>query len=336
MSAIPPTDPKSTPPPLPASSSRTLLVADPLFLEHRTGEHPESPQRLTAILGQLESSGLAARTRRLAPVAASLETLLRVHPTDYLERLAAWESAGGGQVEEDTVMSSRSAFVARSAAGSLCAIVDRVLDGDADNGFAAVRPPGHHALADRPMGFCLLGTIAIAAEHARSRGVDRVLIVDFDVHHGNGTQDLFYDREEIGFLSLHRFPFYPGTGAATETGTGRGLGTTVNLPMTFGTPTDTILPRFADAVERLAERLRPDLLLVSAGFDAHRLDPVGNLGFEVEDFGTITRILTDTAARWCGGRLVSVLEGGYHPRWLAESVGIHLQGLIEATGERSA
>jgi acetoin utilization deacetylase AcuC-like enzyme len=232
------------------------------------------------------------------------------------------------------VVSAASFDVARFAAGAACDAVDRVLRGEDTTALCIARPPGHHALPDRAMGFCLFNNVAIAARVAiDEHGLDRVLVVDWDVHHGNGTQDIFYTDERVGFFSAHRWPFYPGTGASDETGSGQGLGITRNLPLEFGTTRETYRARFRRELESFAATVKPQLVLVSAGFDAHREDPIGSLGLEAEDFGELTRDVLDVAAVHAGGRVVSLLEGGYNPKRLAESVAEHLRGLL-ASGQR--
>jgi acetoin utilization deacetylase AcuC-like enzyme len=217
------------------------------------------------------------------------------------------------------------------AAGAACDAVDRVLSGEDRTALCIVRPPGHHALPERAMGFCLFNSIAIAARCAVDKhNLDRVLIVDWDVHHGNGTQDIFYADGRVGFFSIHRWPFYPGTGASDETGTGTGLGMTRNVPVPFGTSRDAYRDAFRDGLEEIAARIKPQLVLVSAGFDAHREDPIGSLGLEVEDFGVLTKDVLDVASVHSGGRVVSLLEGGYNVERLAESVALHLEGLLDA------
>ena len=208
------------------------------------------------------------------------------------------------------------------------AAVDAVLGGQHDRAMCLVRPPGHHALPGRAMGFCLFNNIALAAAHARAvHELDRVLIVDWDVHHGNGTQDIFYDDGQVHFLSTHRFPFWPGTGDEDETGTGDGLGATLNVPLPFGITREQYQAAFAHALETAAERCRPQLVLISAGFDAHRLDPIGSLGLESADFVELTERVVEVAQVHCDGRIVSFLEGGYHVDALAESVLLHLDAL---------
>jgi len=307
----------------------TLLYADPRFLDHDTGAHPESAVRLRHIVERLESSGLAAQCTRPAWAMAEDSQLLAVHERAYLERLAAVARQGGGQLDVDTVMSPASYDVARLAAGAACDAVRRVATGEDAHALCLVRPPGHHALARRAMGFCLLGNVAVAARLALDElGLDRVLIVDWDVHHGNGTQDMFYSDGQVGYFSIHRWPFYPGTGAADETGAGSGLGLTRNLPTAFGTPRREQLTAFADELAYFAARVKPHLVIISAGFDSHALDPVGSLGLETEDFAELTRSVLAVAADHCNGRTVSVLEGGYNPPVLAEGVAVHLEELI--------
>jgi acetoin utilization deacetylase AcuC-like enzyme len=309
----------------------TLLYYDPRFLDHDTGSHPERAERLRQVMAHLEVTGLADRCERPGWQPASRERLERVHEPGYIDRLAALAEQGGGWLDPDTVISAASPGVARLASGAACDAVTRILAGEAKTALCLVRPPGHHALAERAMGFCLLNHIAVAACVAlEEHRLERVLIVDWDVHHGNGTQDTFYADGRVGYFSIHRWPFYPGTGAADETGTGDGLGATRNLPVAFGTPREVYRDRFRRELEDFAARIRPQLVLVSAGFDAHRADPIGSLGLEVEDFAMLTNIVCDVAAVHAEGRVVSVLEGGYNPPVLAECVETHLRGLMQA------
>ncbi len=307
----------------------TLLYYDPLFLEHQTGQHPERAERLVQIVRQLERTGLDQRCRRPTWEPATLAQLAAVHAPDYIARLEAFTRAGGGRIEEDTVCSPRSYDAARLAAGAVCDAVGRVIAGQERKALCLVRPPGHHALRDAPMGFCLFGNVAVGARLAiREFDVNRVLIVDWDVHHGNGTQATFWEDPQVGFLSIHRWPFYPGTGRADETGTGDALGTKRNVPVEFGTPRRAYLDQFAGALEKLANKVRPELVIVSAGFDAHRDDPVGSLGLETEDFEPLTNAALDVAEEYAGGRIVSVLEGGYNTGVLAGCVELHLERLL--------
>jgi acetoin utilization deacetylase AcuC-like enzyme len=307
----------------------TLLYSDPRFLEHDPGPHPESPVRLEHITRLLDSSGLAARCARPSWEGAHDAALLRVHDADYLKTLAEVARRGGGRLDADTVASRESFDVARLAAGAACDAVRRVVAGEDRSALCLVRPPGHHALRNRAMGFCLLGNVAIAARAAIDQlQLDRVLVVDWDVHHGNGTQDMFYDDSRVAYFSIHRWPFYPGTGAADEVGCGDGLGFTKNLPVTFGTPRREYLTHFTNELECFAAKAKPQLVLISAGFDSHAADPIGSLGLETENFAELTRVVQAVADAYAGGRIVSVLEGGYNPPVLAECVGRHLENLL--------
>lgn len=307
----------------------TLLYTDPCYLEHRTGGHPESPARLEAISRELARRQLLERCGLPACPAVSLERLTRVHTGEHVHRIEAFSGAGGGQIEVDTIVSPRSYDAALCAAGAACDAVERVVRGEDRTALCLVRPPGHHALADGPMGFCLFNNVAVAARVAVDElGLDRVLIVDWDVHHGNGTQDMFWSDGRVAFFSVHRWPFYPGTGAADETGGGAGLGFIKNLPLRFGISREDYQVRVADAMTSLADKVKPQLVLISAGFDAHRLDPVGSLGLETEDYIELTRLVADVAKTHADGRVVSLLEGGYHVDALAESVAVHLETLL--------
>ena len=307
----------------------TLLYRDDRFLLHQTGSHPERPERLRAIHARLEQSGLLTRCTLPNVVSAADDDILRVHPASHLKRIREFAEAGGGRIEVDTVMSPDSADVAKLAVGAAVDAVSRVVSGRDSTALCLVRPPGHHALPDGPMGFCLFGNAAIAARTAVQRlGLDRVLVVDWDVHHGNGTQDVFYEDEQVGFFSAHRFPFYPGTGRKSETGRGSGLGTTFNLPLEFGISRLNYLSAFEHMLTRAADSIRPDLIVISAGFDAHADDPVGSLGLETEDFQTLTELVLQVADTHCGGRLVSILEGGYNVDRLADCVEVHFETLL--------
>ncbi|HEV3416553.1 MAG TPA: histone deacetylase [Pirellulales bacterium] len=307
----------------------TLLYSDPRFLEHATGDHPENSTRLVHIMRQLEATGLADRCPRPEFEPVSQRRLTRVHDPDYVAEVAEFAACGGGLLEADTVVGPKSYDAALLAAGAVADAVERVVRGEDTTALCLVRPPGHHARPKAAMGFCLFDNVAVGARVAVDElHLDRVLIVDWDVHHGNGTQEIFWRDAAVGFFSVHRWPFYPGTGASDETGSGPGLGTTVNLPLPFGTPREEYMERFTGEVARLADRLRPQLILLSAGFDSHRADPVGSLGLETEDFAALTAAVRDVAQAHAGGRIVSVLEGGYNPPVLAECVALHLEELM--------
>jgi acetoin utilization deacetylase AcuC-like enzyme len=311
----------------------TLLYYHERFLDHVTGPgHPERPARLAQVISHLEREGLVAQCRRENWDNISPERLARVHRLTYATEIEAFARQGGGRFESDTVVCPATYDVARFAAGAVADAVERVVRGDDKNALCLVRPPGHHALAAEAMGFCLFNNVAIGARVATDEHqLDRVLIVDWDVHHGNGTQATFWTDPRVGFFSIHRWPFYPGTGDRDETGSGPGLGTTVNVPVRFGTSRKDYMSHFRAALGDFAERMRPQLIVISAGFDSHRDDPVGSLGLEMEDFVELTHIVRDIASVHSGGRMVSVLEGGYNPGILAGCVDVHLQGLLQNT-----
>lgn len=306
-----------------------LLLTDEIFLQHDTGRgHPERAERLRSLLLELQTNAVTHRYCWHEFRPASLDELHRVHTAAHVESVREFAHKGGGRIESDTVVSPRSFEAACRAAGAGVCAVDSVLAGEAERALCLVRPPGHHALAHQAMGFCLFNNVAVAAAHARAaHGVERVLIVDWDVHHGNGTQDIFYDTDRVVFFSAHRSPFYPGTGDADETGTGQGLGATFNLPVLFGTSRSDYLARFQTMLHDAAARCRPELVLLSAGFDAHRADPIGSLGLESEDFITLTDAVVDVARTYCQGRVVSLLEGGYNVDKLVECVLVHMDRL---------
>jgi acetoin utilization deacetylase AcuC-like enzyme len=297
----------------------------------------ERPVRLAQVTRHLERTGQAARCRMPAVEAVSPERLARVHEPAYAAALQAVAADGGGYIEADTVVSAASYEVALRAAGAACDATARVVRGEDQTALCLVRPPGHHALRSEAMGFCLFNNVAVAAAAAvEELGLARILVVDWDVHHGNGTQATFWRDPRVGFLSIHRWPFYPGTGDADETGSGPGLGATLNLPVEFGTSRADYLARFSGELGRFADRLRPELVLVSAGFDSHRDDPIGSLGLEVEDFAALTDAVVDVARHHAAGRVVSVLEGGYNPGILAGCVEVHLERLLAASGPSAA
>lgn len=312
-----------------------LLYMDDKFLLHHTGRHPECAARLEHIHARLAVANLPDSVTRVPVPRAKDSDVLRVHSQQHVDSVQQLAETGGGRIDADTVVSPDSADVAWLAAGAGIDAVTRVINGEDQTALCLVRPPGHHAVPTAAMGFCLLGNVAIAARTAIDRlSVDRVLIVDWDVHHGNGTQDTFYDDERVTFFSVHRHPFYPGTGLRSETGRGKGLGSTVNLPLSFGISRRDYLTAFETALAKAADQCRPDLVLISAGFDAHAQDPIGSLGLETEDFETLTNLVRQTADVHSKGRIVSMLEGGYHPERLAECVELHLRTL-NSSAERA-
>ncbi|NND98148.1 MAG: histone deacetylase [Pirellulaceae bacterium] len=307
----------------------TLLYCGSIFQQHDTGQHPENAQRLRSIKQKLSSSDVLARCRQPEWEPATIDQLTLVHRAELIESVSDFADSGGGRIEADTIVSPRSFEVAKSAAGAACNAVKRVIAGEDDSALCLIRPPGHHALPGQPMGFCLLNNVAVAAKYAISQlDCNQVMIVDWDVHHGNGTQAIFWSDPQVGFVSMHRYPFYPGSGNHDETGSGDGLGTTLNVPIRFGTSRREQLDAFRVAVESIAEKIKPELILISAGFDSHAQDPIGSLGLESEDFTELTTIVQNVAQTHASGRIVSLLEGGYNPDALAESVDCHLQQLM--------
>jgi acetoin utilization deacetylase AcuC-like enzyme len=298
---------------------------EPLFLEHETGPHPENAGRLRAVESLLRERGHWERLPRLEPVSAAWEALTAVHDERYLRLVEQFAREGGGMVTADTVMSRRSFAAARLAAGAAVKAVDAVLDGDVSQAFALVRPPGHHAETARGMGFCLINSVAVAARHAvRVRGIARVLVLDFDVHHGNGTQEIFYDDPSVFYASLHQYPAYPGTGAAGELGAGAGEGATLNIPLPEGVGDGGYLRAFDEVLQPAVQRYRPELILLSAGYDAHwtntRYLASIRMNVTVTGFAAMTLRIQQWARELCGGRAAFVLEGGYDPEALAYSV----------------
>ena len=294
--------------------------------------HPESPQRLEAIRAGLESAGLRQRCVAITPRPAGDEELLRCHSRHYLDTVhrdvaygQEWLSTG------DTGLSEHSEEAARLAAGGVIAAVEAVLAGTVRNAFAAVRPPGHHAEASRGMGFCIYNNVAIAARHAQAvHGLERVLIVDWDVHHGNGTAAIFRRDPSVLYFSTHQWPLYPGTGPAEDRGEGAGEGTTINCPLPAGSGGEAVIGALREQLVPAAERFRPQLVLVSAGFDARQGDPLADLQLSDADFSRLTLEVMGLAERHCQGRLVSSLEGGYDLTGLASACGAHVAALLSS------
>jgi acetoin utilization deacetylase AcuC-like enzyme len=307
-------------------SSGTALAADNIAKEHDTGPgHPERPERFDAALGAVADLGL----RKLPPRRAEVDEVALVHTRPYIRTVDTEVRHGFHELSTgDTHVGLRSYEVALHAVGGVLNAVDAVVRGESANAFCIVRPPGHHAGAERGMGFCVFNNIAVAARYAQQKyQVARVLIADWDVHHGNGTQDIFYEDGSVFFFSTHQHPWYPGTGSASETGAGRGKDTTLNCPLPAGSGRDAIVGAFESKLAPAMERFKPELILLSAGFDSRVGDPLGQFLLSDEDFAELTKLMLGLADQYAGGRLVSVLEGGYSLTGLAAGVRSHASAL---------
>jgi acetoin utilization deacetylase AcuC-like enzyme len=302
----------------------------PVFDRHETYVgHPESPARLTAIRARLDQTGLSRRLHSATPNPIDRGLLERVHSRDYIARIEALSAAGGGQLDEDTAVGRDTLQAARLASGAVADAVDRVLRGTWTRAFCSVRPPGHHASRNRGMGFCIFNNVAIGAAAALERpAVQRVAVLDWDAHHGNGTQDIFGRDERVFYGSWHQFPFYPYTGAPSENSTGPGRGTVVNCPMPAGSGDRELAAAWSEQIEPALTTFHADVLFISAGFDADRRDPLTTLNVTTAGFRDLSTSVVAWADRYCNGRIVSVLEGGYHLVALAEDVEAHVRALL--------
>jgi acetoin utilization deacetylase AcuC-like enzyme len=307
----------------------TAYTYDPLFLEHNLSGHPENRTRLERIMAALRDEGLLNRMLFIPPQPADMDLLGRVHDPAYVSELQTFAEQGGGHIDADTYVGRRSFDAARLAAGGAAELVRAVLDGRAQNGLALVRPPGHHAVRAGGMGFCLLNNVAMAAQTALDEfGLQRVLIVDWDVHHGNGTQDIFYGLPQVCFFSTHQYPYYPGTGGVAEIGAGAGRGATVNVPLPSGVGDAGFRRVYAEILTPLAERFQPEVILVSAGFDAHWDDPLAGLRLSLTGYWELVQSALTLAERLCDGRVVAILEGGYNLTVLTHAVADLCRGLL--------
>lgn len=307
----------------------TALLYSPSFLAHQEPGHPESPERLQAIWRVLEQTGLLARLVALEPIPATEAQLLAVHTREHVERVKAIVARGGGHLDLDTFTNASSLDAARLAAGAVIRAVDAVMQGEVNNAFALVRPPGHHATRSQAMGFCLFNNVAVGAQYALDHHkLERVLIVDFDVHHGNGTQDIFYHTPHVLYFSTHQYPHYPGTGDWDEIGEGAGKGFTVNVPLPPRIGDQGFTQIFNELLYPLAERYQPQLVLVSAGYDAYWNDPLAMENLSIAGYGSMAQTLVALANEQCAGRIVFTLEGGYNLDAVAYGVAATFHALL--------
>ncbi len=315
------------------SAMKTALIHHPDYKLHETGEgHPENSKRYEVILQALQSDQkFWEKLVKLEAPTAPKGNILAAHTPQQFKKVETAAEEMRTHLDADTVVSMRSFEVALKAAGGACRAVDAVLTGESQNAFVACRPPGHHATADSSMGFCLFNNIAVAARYAQQKHKDikKIAIVDWDVHHGNGTQGIFFEDPTVFFFSIHQYPWYPGSGSWGETGRGRGKDFTYNIPVKAETSAADHRRMFDNAINNIAGRFQPDLIMISAGFDAHRSDPLGQLNLEDSDFAAMTRTVKDWANDVCGGRVVSCLEGGYNLATLGETVKTHVLALME-------
>ncbi len=311
-----------------AGNRVTGLVWDPVYLGHDTGAHPENAYRLSKLEARLQAGPGSLADMQLAPREATLDELNLVHPPDHVEHIRRFSESGGGYIWLDTVAASDTFQTALLAAGGVLAAADAVVEGRVDSAFALVRPPGHHAEPAQAMGFCFFNNVAVTARYLQQRhGVGRVLIVDWDVHHGNGTEACFADDDSVLYMSLHQSPLYPGTGPAGQVGSGRGAGFTVNVPLPAGCGDSVYLAAFSRLLIPIARQFEPDMVLVSAGMDAHRLDPMSNMMVSSGGFGALTHAVRHMAAGSAQDRLALCLEGGYHPGALESSLELIMEAL---------
>ncbi|MFC1733363.1 histone deacetylase [candidate division KSB1 bacterium] len=301
--------------------TKTAYVFDPVFLKHNKEDHPENAQRLIAIIDELTRTGLDKNLHHCPGRVASIEELESIHHIEHISDVMEISKQENAYLDPDTYTNSFTWEAAFTASGSLIQLTNDVIENKYQNGFALLRPPGHHAMPGKGMGFCIFNNIAIAAQFAKKKkSIDRIAIIDFDIHHGNGTQASFEEDPDVLYVSSHSYPFYPGTGNMIETGSGKGLGSTVNMPLSAGTGDDELKTLYEEFLPLVLNRFQPQLILVSAGYDAHWCDPFGNLNLSLDFYSWISKLLVDLAKEHCNGKIIFTLEGGYHTKALAIGV----------------
>ena len=314
--------------------NKTGYISDPFYLKHKNEPHPENPGRLNAIQKNIESSKYYNNLTLIQPRKATVEDIAKVHGTGYIRSVEDSCRNGVRNLDADTVISADSYQAALLSAGAGLEALDKILEGTVDNAFCAVRPPGHHAEQNKAMGFCLFNNVGVIARYAQDvKNIQKIFIFDWDVHHGNGTQHSFYKDSSIYYSSIHQYPFYPGTGGVDETGTGDGLGSNLNLPMqAYSCDADYI-----NAIEHklipVIQKFNPDLIIISAGFDAHENDPLAQINLSTDCYGKMTQKLMEIANDVCNGRILSMLEGGYDYSALADSVQLHVETLSSSQSQ---
>ncbi len=309
------------------------FVYDPVYLKHDTGQHVENAGRLEAIISLLEETGLTRELELIKPRAASVEELSLVHDKQHISRIRDVAQRGGGWLDADTVMSADSYEAAVYAAGGAITATEAVISGQVASAFALVRPPGHHATPRQAMGFCLFNNVAVATKYALAKyNLERIAIIDFDVHHGNGTQDIFYDSPQVLYISTHEYPLYPGTGDVEDTGSGAARGTTVNIPLPAGCGDDEYLAAFEQVITPVVRQFKPQFIMISAGYDAHWADGLALMQVTITGFARMVEIIRGLAEELCRGQIVICLEGGYHLQALSHSVKATFDSLIGNTG----
>ena len=314
--------------------NKTGYISDPFYLKHKNEPHPENPGRLNAIQKNIESSKYYNNLTLIQPRKATVEDIAKVHGTGYIRSVEDSCRNGVRNLDADTVISADSYQAALLSAGAGLEALDKILEGTVGNAFCAVRPPGHHAEQNKAMGFCLFNNVGVIARYAQDvKNIQKIFIFDWDVHHGNGTQHSFYKDSSIYYSSIHQYPFYPGTGGVDETGTGDGLGSNLNLPMqAYSCDADYI-----NAIEHklipVIQKYNPDLIIISAGFDAHENDPLAQINLSTDCYGKMTQKLMEIANDVCNGRILSMLEGGYDYSALADSVKLHVETLASSQSQ---